>query len=327
MRSAVTYILLVTLLGFGITVNAQDARALIKEGIQLNQEKQYTAAIEKYKAALALEPDNTTANYQIAVSLSVSGKGLDALPYLQKVVTEDASAAVLSSSFALMGNIYDKAAKPDKAIDSYLKAINTDTANYLLHYNLALAYFRAKKYNEAEKSVLNVLAKEPKHTGSLRVYALVTFHQNKRAPALLALCRLLSISPTGQSSGEAFGNLKSILKGGTLKADPGVKPPVVDAKNKELNQAIITAANNTGTGTQSNTAFLGKQLAAIFIKLGTIANKQTADNTFYDDLAEHFHQLALSDRMTAFANFISQSADKNAAAWVKAHPDLVAGEW
>lgn len=327
MKFASAYILLLILLSFGITANAQDARTLVKEGLQLNQAKQYIEAIEKYKAALALEPDNTTANYQIAVSFNSTGKASEALPYLEKVVSANASPAVLSSSFALMGSIYDKAAKSDKAINSYLKAINTDTANYLLHYNLALAYFRAKKYNEAEKSVLNVLVKEPKHTGSLRVYALVAFHQNKRAPALLALCRFLSIEPNGPGSGEAYGNLKSILKGGVLKAEPGVKPLLTDTDNKELNQAITNAVSTAGNNTQTNAALLAKQLTAVFIKLGTMANKQTADNRFYNDLAENFHQLALSDRMIAFTNFISQSVDKNAAGWVKLNPNQVESAW
>ncbi|RYY36787.1 MAG: tetratricopeptide repeat protein [Sphingobacteriaceae bacterium] len=328
MKPVLKHLLTITACAFCLPGFAQDTRTLIKEGIELNNAKQYTTAIEKYKAALALEPDNTTANYQIAFSMNSAGMGYEAIPYLQKVVSADASPTIVSSAYSLMGSIYDKSAQPKQAIDSYLQAIKLDTTNHLLHYNLALAYFRAKQYNEAEKSVLKMLAAEPKHPGSVRLYALVTFHQDKRAVALLALCRFLSIEPKGPSSAEAYGNLQSILKGGSLKAEPGVKPPLADAANQALNQVITLAVNTVDKRKYTSPAtLLAKQLNAIFTQLGPIAEKQANTSPFFKGLASHYYQLAQNERMIAFANFISQSTNKSAAAWVKAHANQVSGEW
>ncbi|RYE22937.1 MAG: tetratricopeptide repeat protein [Sphingobacteriales bacterium] len=328
MKPTLKHFITLIVLTFTLTSYAQDARSLVKEGITLNNAKQYAGAIEKYKAALSLEPDNATANYQIAFTLNTTGKATDALPYLQKVVAADASPAVIASAYGLMGSIYDKTAQPQKAVECYLQAIKTDPANYMTHYNLGLTYFRIRQYAEAEKSALAALAIDPKHNESIRLYALVTFHQDKRAAALMALCRYLSLVPAGPKSTEAYGNLQSILKGGALKAEPGVKPPVADAQTRELNRAITTAVNTVDKQKYTSPAtLLSKQLSVLFTQLGPIVEKQTANTPFFSGLAAQYYQLAQTDRMMAFANFISQSGDKSAAAWVKAHSDIMGEEW
>lgn len=328
MKSVVKYLITLVAIATYWPAAAQDAKLYLKEGNELAGKRQYEAAIEKYRAALALEPANGTANYQMAFTLNASGKGNEAIPFLQKVAVSDASAAVVSSAYSLMGSIYDKGAQPQKAIDSYIQAIKADTANTMLYYNLALAYFRARQYYEAEKAVLKVLAAEPKHPGSVRLYALVTFHQNKRAPALLSLCHFLSIEPKGPSSAEAYGNMQSILKGGSLKMAPGEKAPVISAADQEYNQAITKAISNAGKrGNASSATLLSKQLSAVFTNVGAVAKNRNDTSSYFYSLANHYYQLAQTDRMVAFANFISQSADKAAATWVKAHAGQVSEEW
>jgi tetratricopeptide (TPR) repeat protein len=293
MNTAIKHFILLAALTFGLNAAAQDARTLIKEGVELNNARNYTAAIEKYKAALLLEPANASANYQLAFSLNATGKGIDALPYLQKAVTGDATPAIQSAAYALMGSIYDKAAQPQKAIDSYTLALKTDTANATLHYNIGLAYFRTRQYAQAEQSALAALSIEPKHPGSTRLYALVTFHQNKRAPALMALCRFLALEPKGPKSAEAYGNLQSILKGGALKAEPGVKAPVIDAQTRRLNEVISTAVATVDKRKYTPTsALLTKQLSAVFLQLGPLVTKQDGD-VYFKGLAAEYYQLAV----------------------------------
>lgn len=315
MKYALKYLLTLIAFGIWLNCNAQDARTLVQEGKELAAKREHAGAIEKYKAALKLEPDNSTANYQMAFSLNATGKGVDAIPYLQKVAAAGRSASVTASAYSLMGSIYDKNRQPKQAVESYLQAIKAAPDDYTLHYNIALAYFRARQYNEAEKSALTVLAADPKHTASLRLYALVTFHQNKRAPAMLALCRFLALEPNGTSSAEAYGNLQSILKGGSLKLAPGEKAPVVDALNRKLNQAITSAVGSVDK-TKAPVILLSKQLSAVFKALGPLLEKQA--EPFLSSLATEYYQLAQTDRMAAFADHISQSVDKTAAARAKA---------
>lgn len=314
--------MILILLTVGLTVRAQDARQLVKDGIELNNSRQYTAAIEKYKAALALEPTNVQANYQLAFSLNASGKGADAIPYLQKVTTLDASPAVKTGAWSLLGNIYDQAKQPDKAIDSYKQGILLSPNDQLLQYNLGLAYFRNHQYAEAEQCAITSLGLDPKHAASMRLYALVTFHQNKRAPALLGLCSFLLMEPNTPRSLESYGNIQHILQGGDLKPEPGVTAPHhIDADTYAQNQAITTAiVAEAKRRYLVATDHFTEQLQTIFAALGPLAEKQSG-NAFFKAMAARFYKLSQSGNMPAFARLISQSSDKAAPVWIAAHAD------
>lgn len=318
--------LIVFSLTFVLNLQAQDVSSLIKEGIQLGNTQNYAGAIEKYKAALKLEPNNPSANYQIAFSLNASGKGREALPYLQKVVQSESSIAVISSSYELMGTIYDQSAQPQKAIESYQQGIKVDSASYSLRYNLGLVYFRNRQYAQAEKNAIEAIKINPKHSGSMRLYALVSFHQDKRAAALLGFCSFLWLEPNSNRSAEAYGNIQHILKGGALKAEPGeMKPHSVDANTYALNQAITQAVVLVAKRRNLLPADqFSEQLQAIFTAVGALAKKQGSNDFFHAQLAEYYYQLAQSANVPAFAHLIRQSADKTASAWLRNHQQQVA---
>lgn len=180
-RAIATIIL--TALGV-LSAYAQDVRTLITEGNQMSANRDYSGAIEKYKSALVAEPNNITAKYQLGFALNAAGKGQEAIPYLEDAAKNGNTGAVRSSAFGLLGSIYDRANQPKLAIPSYMEAIKLDSANYALHYGLGLAYFRDHQYDDAERAAVKALSLDRSAAPSMRLYALVTFHQNKRASTL-----------------------------------------------------------------------------------------------------------------------------------------------
>jgi tetratricopeptide (TPR) repeat protein len=312
------------IVNFAFTCQAQDVRALVKEGLELNNARNYTGAIEKYKAALQLEPDNAAANYQLAFSLNAAGKGQEAIPYLQKVVQSNASAEVRSSAWGLLGGIYDQSKQAKYAIDSYQKGLQLDSASYAMHYGLGLAYFRDHQYAAAECSAINALRLDTRQADAFRLYGLVTFHQDKRIPALMAFCRYLQLQPNGVKSAEVYSNMQSILQGGALKPEPGVARPRPDANTVALNQVITQSATAMGTRRYASASdLLSAQLQYIFNATGRLAQKQTGHNTFFKSLTDYYLQLAQTDHMAAFARWLIQGTDKAAVAWLRAHPQQV----
>src|ERR1700748_109515 len=171
--------------GKTLAQNTDDARALVKEGLKLNDEKKYAEAIDKYHQALKIDTGNMFASYQLAYSLFLSDKGAEGLPYLQKVITSDEK--LRAASYDLSG----------------------------------LIYFKNKQYAEAETKALEAIKLDPKHASTQRMYALVSFHQNKRAQALLGFCSFMLLEPNTARSAEAYGNIQHILQGGNLKPEPG----------------------------------------------------------------------------------------------------------
>ncbi len=274
-----------------------DVNSTIKEGIRLNSEKNYPAAIEKYKEALISEPDNAQANYQLAFSLNASGKGTEAIPYLNKVIKTGGE--LTGPAYELMGSIYDTAHQPQQAIDAYKEGIKLKPGYQPLYFNLGIAYFRAQKYGDAELAAIEAIKLDPKHANSQRLYGLVTFHQNKRVPALMGLCSFLLLDPEGPRADEAYTNLQSLLKGGDLKAAKA------DPETLLLNKTLSTAVAAPG-------GQLETQLKNIFTAVGKLGEKTGRQTFFWNYYAAFFYKLAQSPNFSTAVKLISISADKTA---------------
>jgi tetratricopeptide (TPR) repeat protein len=308
---------IVCLFSTAVFAQTPDARALVKEGIDLYNQKNYPAAIDKYKAALAIDPDNASANYNLAFTLYRMGKGKEGIPNLQRVTNAE-SVPIKAGAYKLLGAIYDQDNQPLKAIESYNAGLKVDVDATTLQ-NLALVYSRTKQYTEAEKAAVAAITLKPASaTSSYRTYALVTFHQNKRAAALLGFCSFLMMEPNSNRSAEALGNIQHILQGGALKPDPGeVAPAHMDADNNALNLAITKAIAPFATRRYASAGdLLAAQLKAVFTAVGTLAETQTGNDFFRKHLAAYFNQLAKTNNMPAFARFISQSTPESAK-WIK----------
>lgn len=284
-----------------------DVSGAVKEGIRLNGEKNYPAAIEKYKEALTAQPDNAQANYQLAFSLNASGKGTEAIPYLNKVIKTGGD--LTGPAYELMGSIYDASHQPQQAIDAYQQGIKLKPDYQPLYFNLGIAYFRAQKYADAELAAIEAIKLDPKHANSQRLYGLVTFHQNKRVPALMGLCSFLLLDPEGPRADEAYTNLQSLLKGGDLKAAKA------DPETLILNKTLSTAIAASG-------GHLDAQLKNIFIAVGKLGEKGGKKSFFWNYYAAFFYKLSQSPNFSTAVKLISLSADKTAGAqWLQNHTD------
>lgn len=313
--SKLRFLVIIILFASAARAQQTDINALIKQGIQLNSEHNYAGAIEKYKQALVTDPDNAQANYQLAFTLLASGKGTDGIPYLNKVTKTTSN--FTGPAFELLGSIYDASHQPQQAIDAYKEGLKVKPDYQPLYFNLGIAYFRAQQYADAEQAAIEAIKLDPKHANSQRLYGLVTFHQNKRAAALLGLCRFLLLEPDGPRSAEAYTNMQSILKGGTLKTEK------TDAANIALNKALSAAVATTASRRYASPAdLLAAQLKAIFVAVGQLAEKQTGNNFFRTYYASFFYKLAQTEHMPAFARLMDMSANKAAdTQWLQQNED------
>lgn len=265
--------------------NNTDARALVKQGMGLNDKKDYAGAIAKYNQALKADTGYLYANYQLAYSLFLADRGKEGIPYLQKVI------------------------KGDEKLSS---------AAYDL---LSLIYFKNRRYGEAEQSAIEAIKLNPKYPGTQRTYALVCFHQNKRAAALLGFCSFILLEPNSPRSAEAYGNIQHILQGGNLKPEPGeMVSHAIEANTNALNIAITNAVAETSKRRYATAGdLLTAQLKGIFTNIGQLADKQTGNDFFKNYLAGYFFKMAQSTKLPAFARLISQSTPESAK-WIKDNP-------
>ncbi len=302
----------------------EDAKALVKEGVQLNDQGKYAEAIEKYNQALKIDPGNIYADFELAYSLFALGKGNDGIPYLQKVIA--ANTSLNAGAYDLLGSIYDKDNQKDKAIEAFNAGIKANPGYQRLYYNLGIVYFRYKQYADAEKCAIEAIKLDPKHASSQRMYALVNFHQNKRVPALLGFCSFILLEPNTPRSTEAFNNIQHILQGGVLKDNNGSTTIMLSPKdnaetssqNLSISMAVISGQQKKLTGA----GLLEYELKTIFTITGQLSEKKT-DKSFFDKFfADYFYKLAQSNNMPAFTRAINAGTPENAA-WVKEHPQYM----
>jgi len=306
-----------------LTVISASARAqdnagvadLIKQGTQLNDQGKFAEAIDKYNEALKLEPDNVQANYQMGFTLMASGKGNDGIPYAEKALKGNGSTKFTAACYDLLGTIYDQDHKAKKAIEAYQSGIKIMPDYQRLHYNLGIAYFRNKQYAEAESEAIEAIKLDPKHASSQRMYALVTFHQNKRVNALLGFCSFIILEPNTSRSAEAYNNIQSILKGGVLKDNSGRATIIISPKGGQDNEVLNMSVSMTTLTAQSKKLtgmdMLEYQLKHILGVAGELSEKKT-DKAFFDQFfASYFYKLSQSSNMPAFTRLVSLSANKD----------------
>lgn len=283
---------------------------------------QDTTAIAGYRAMLQTDTGNAAANYQLALALVTAKRPAEAMSYAQRVIKTQSNYAV--AAYNLLGGIYDAAAQPDKAIAVYREGLKAYPRDQNLWFNLGLAYFRDKRFNDAEDAAVDAIKLDVKHANSQRLYALVAFHQNKRMNALLGLCSFLLTEPNSPRAEEAYTNIQSILKGGVLKGADTKDLSPAEAKETAMLNAAITVISSAGVQKVSGTSLLAFQLKSIFNLAGLASAKKTT-KTFYDKfLAAYFYQLAQTNNIEALARLISKSADTAGyERWIQENPAKV----
>jgi Flp pilus assembly protein TadD len=309
---------IVAISGISLSATAQDISSvadLIKQGVQLNDQGNYTGAIEKYNEALKIDPDNAQASYEMAFSLFASGKGNEAVSYVEKAIKVSTNSSLIASSYDLLGSIYDRDDKSDKAIEAYKKGIAANPKYQRLYYNLGIAQFRNKQYAEAEASAIEAIRLDPKHASSQRMYALVTFHQNKRVNALMGFCNFLMLEPQGPRSAEAYNNIQHILQGGVLKDASGRNTIIISPKGDQDNETFNLSISMTVLSSQKKKMtgmnLLEYEFKNIFMITGELTKRKT-DKSFFDKFyVDYFYRLAQTNNMPAFTRLVSASANND----------------
>lgn len=266
------------------------------------------------KSSLAQDTSDPATNYKAALTLSNDGKGLEAVPFLEKVLKAPSS-NYTDAAYSLLGSIYDKSNQPDKAITVFKEGLKNYPKDQNLYFNLGIASFRAKKYAEAEQAAEEAIKLDPKHANSQRLYGLVTFHQNKRMNALMAFCSYLLLEPNGPRSDEAITNLQSILKGGVLKAAGA--SVTLDNDTKILNNIVTQTIASARAKNLNGALLLEYQLKSIFTQAGQASAKKTTKKFFDEFYAAYFYKLTQSGNTPAMAKLITdKTMDSKLREWI-----------
>lgn len=170
----------------------------IREGIALHDAKKYDEAIAKFKEVLAANPDATLALYEL--SLSYYEKGDKAKSRETSMIGAGYIADELPMFYGLIANTLDDEGKPNEAIKIYRDAEDIlngmpDMRRHLssINYNLAITYFRQKKYTESRTEAKKAVDANFAYASPHHLLAVIFNGTKYKIPAFLAATRLISL--------------------------------------------------------------------------------------------------------------------------------------
>jgi len=143
------FVVLVALVSFGGAVFTRDrsesAAELVNRGVELAQGGDEAAAIVVYRRALALEPADAVAHFDLGLALERQGQYEDAIFHLSRALElepSDAHRRALAGAHVNHGVALAKAGDSAGAIAAYRRALELDTQSANTHRNLAIALAR-----------------------------------------------------------------------------------------------------------------------------------------------------------------------------------------
>lgn len=118
----------------------------LKKGIELNTAKQYSQAETALRAAVAAQPDNPDAHFQLAVALFEQNKVADAAKELELAAPlAQGTEKQQADYYRYRGSVYAKQEKWTEAVQDLEKAVKLDPMQPYNHYYLGVAYSKTKR--------------------------------------------------------------------------------------------------------------------------------------------------------------------------------------
>ena len=136
-----------------------EVQALFDGGLKLAQEQKYAEAIEEYKKALAIDPEQSNILGNMADCYSKMDKNQEALEIYEKAVAINPNEAALHTN---MGVILSKLGKHAESQEAFKKAASLNPgASAQNFYNIGATLVNSGKAAEAAESFKQAIAADP----------------------------------------------------------------------------------------------------------------------------------------------------------------------
>jgi len=307
---------------------AQDSEVIsqmVKEGAMLQDKGSYDSAIVLYDKALAIDKDNLMAMTEKAYTLLTIKKYNESIGYCKKVLEKNPADKKYSSVYNCYGHALSGLKQTDKAIEIYTAGINKYPDNNKLYFDRGVAYYELNSDEEAIADFQKSIKIRPDHASAHNALGIVLKLNDKRIPALLALCRFLVLEPMSQRAMQSLNDVHLLLKGDAVKRDDnaiaitmkpeGKKNSVLSINKKKENNfrstevmlTMLSAMDITENKHKSPTELLADK----FEKLITYLSQNKKDNSgfYWNYYVPYFSEMKEKKFIQTFAYIISASSD------------------
>jgi tetratricopeptide (TPR) repeat protein len=179
------------------------ASELIHRGTRLHDEGKYDEALALYERALALEPENPTAHYEMAATLGVKKDYARCVEVARSGLQHPGT--VEAQLYAIEASCWDGAGKVDEALKAFAPGIAAHPSDVALRYNIAITLVEAKRNDEAADHLRHAIALRPTYASPYVLLGRIYGEQKRDVPALFVLLRSLMLdhdSPRAESAAQ-----------------------------------------------------------------------------------------------------------------------------
>lgn len=158
--------ILIILLGFVASVNAQTDRTFIREGNRMYRNQDYVNAEILYRKAVAKNPSNSQAVYNLGCALMMQNKDSAAIIQYQNAAKLETNKLRLAGIYHNVGVVCQKHKMYGDAIKAYEQSLRNNSKDDETRYNLALCKRMQKSQNKNnDKDKQNKEKKENEKSG------------------------------------------------------------------------------------------------------------------------------------------------------------------
>jgi serine/threonine-protein kinase len=170
---------------------ADDANTRVVLGLARAQLGQVEAAVEQYRAALALEPGNASAWQSLGDAYAQQGKLVEAADAYEQALASEESALTRSQ----LASIYWQQGDVARAIAQYEQAVALDPAQPRWQVRLGGLYASQGRLAEAEATFRTALSRDPENGDALAGLAGAAYRQCSVNTAVQSMAAAAALAP------------------------------------------------------------------------------------------------------------------------------------
>ncbi|MBI1343696.1 MAG: tetratricopeptide repeat protein [Terrimonas sp.] len=193
---------------------------LVQEGIALHDMGKYDAAIEKYNAAINLDPLDYFAIYEKSYSLMALRKFEEAEDLLKKILKECKEEQYRTKAYVNYGTLLDYQGKAKKSVDMYDKGIREYPLEQMLYFNKGITLSGMQETEKAVDCFKQSVRLNPLHASSHNALGRMLMNSNRIA-AVMSFFTFLLMEPEGERALQNYGTLNKLFMKGVSKGEDG----------------------------------------------------------------------------------------------------------
>jgi len=344
-NSMIKYILsLFIVLSSFFTLTAQNnaVQDLIQEGIALHDSTLYRAAIKKFEQALNINPQSEYALYEMSLSYLKLKDYKNASKFSTEVINSNDKELSIGA-YAIKSEALAEMDKIDDAIKLLKEGLEKNENNDLLHFNLALNYYKKGDLDRALVQIRKAIEVNKASAGTYLLNAYILSDKKLWVESILSFQMFLLLEPNSWRSKDAFAELLQTLrikpvtsqpversfiqqqfkKSGTAEQVTDIPPlSTVDGLNRNfVYHAITSTLDSLKTAKQDSTFVIFKDVNKAVVKILERENTSEKTSITWNFYVPFFSKLTESDYYDTYCRYISAAYLPESMEWWNTHPD------